>query len=434
MSRGTRRARVRVGVAAVAAAAALTAAAPSTGGAAANGTLSCRASAARVTAIGDSPLVSVEPIRANAPKTPCATQSAETVKQTTIGPIQVDAANAFTTVHEAPDAPAGAALAGVSSPVIGLPGLTIKVAAVKSEASYTCVSGKPVAASDSKVVDLTINGTTIKVPSGPFKLDLGKLGYVALNEKITTATSITRRALDVHTPVADVVLAESVAAYADDPCTNSDEPVVPVKACPPGSTYDPSRAVCLIREHTAGGGTKTIIIGRPFQGPSGGHVIPLDTAKHRYRHSPCVRGSGNRYVIVGTNHNDRITGTNGRDRIILLSGNDRAEGGRGNDCIDGGKGRDVLSGALGRDRLYGGPGRDALIGGSNADRLSGGSGRDTINAGFGRDRVFAGSGNDRVNVATAGPPATVSCGAGHDKLRRNRVDRERSCEQDYVIR
>ena len=35
-----------------------------------------------------------------------------------------------------------------------------------------------------------------------------------------------------------------------------------------------------------------IIIGRPYQGPSGGRVIPLDVARRRYGNSPCLSGSG----------------------------------------------------------------------------------------------------------------------------------------------
>ena len=49
--------------------------------------------------------------------------------------------------------------------------------------------------------------------------------------------------------------------------------------------------------------------------------------------------------------------------------------------------------------------------------------------------MFGGSGVDFINVATAGPAATVSCGAGRDKVRTNRNERKKikGCETVYVF-
>jgi hypothetical protein len=216
--------------------------------------------------------------------------------------------------------------------------------------------------------------------------------------------------------------------------------------CPDGATYDAQRGVCVLRRTVKGadGSTqsRTIDVGRPFQGPSGGSLLPLDEARRlaaegKLPQSACLRGAGPAYVIVGDAKADRITGTDGADRIISGGGADRLDGGRGDDCLDGGADRDVLSGALGDDRVYGGAGRDSLTGGSGDDVLSAGAGNDTVHTGYGRDRVSAGAGNDAINAATAGPAARrIDCGPGRDRLRANRNERKRlkSCEARSYIR
>jgi Ca2+-binding RTX toxin-like protein len=205
-----------------------------------------------------------------------------------------------------------------------------------------------------------------------------------------------------------------------------------IKPCPTGSDFNLTTGNCVI---TASSGNPSIVVGKPFQGPSGGTVVPLGTARKRYK-SPCLTGPGPQYVVVGTNKRDRITGTNKADRILGLGGNDALDGGRGNDCVEGGKGGDNISGALGSDRLYGLSGADHLNGGPGNDRLSAGSGNDTINAAYGRDLAIGGPGRDYINVATAGPPATVRCGAGFDKVRINQKERKRisGCEVNYVFK
>jgi Ca2+-binding RTX toxin-like protein len=193
----------------------------------------------------------------------------------------------------------------------------------------------------------------------------------------------------------------------------------------------------VIKKETSGSSLGDIIVGRPFQGPSGGTVVPIDIARKKYGLSPCLSGGGApKFAIIGTNKADRITGTNVADRIIGLGGNDKLDGGRGNDCIEGRSGGDNMSGALGNDKIYGSTGNDHLNGGPGTDFLSAGSGNDTVNASFGRDRVLGGSGRDFVNIATAGPPASADCGSGPDKIRINRNERKkiRHCETVYVFK
>ena len=158
-------------------------------------------------------------------------------------------------------------------------------------------------------------------------------------------------------------------------------------------------------------GPGSVVVGPPSSGPSGGTVVPIAVARKRWPHSPCVRGKGPKYVVIGTNKADRITGTNRRDRILSLRGGNR---------VDAGRGKDFITGGQGHDRMYGGRQRDIVNGDGGNDRLRGGRGNDTLNAAYGREKVWGGRGNDKINVATAGRRATVFAGRGRrDKVRCN---------------
>jgi RTX calcium-binding nonapeptide repeat (4 copies)/Divergent InlB B-repeat domain len=113
---------------------------------------------------------------------------------------------------------------------------------------------------------------------------------------------------------------------------------------------------------------------------------------------------------TGTNRADRLDGSRRGDRIRGRSGNDRIRGLDGNDCLDGGNGNDSINGGRGADVLNGGAGADTLIGGLGRDTLNGGPGPDVLSAADGaRD--------------------TVSCGAGRDFVRADRLDRVSGCER-----
>lgn len=206
---------------------------------------SCRGSAARVTtALG----VSTEPIRANAPGTPCRVDSNQILAPTTIGPLSVDAATAATsqkpaTLSSAPlaDGDGAGAMGGVTNPKIALPGLAVSASVLDASAGYTCRAGQPVASSSSMVANLTVNGMTIKLPANDaaFTLDLGPLGSLSLNQTTTTPGTITRRALFLHTPVTDVVIGEAVAGLTGNPCAAAAAPP-PAKNGTAGLTTSPS--------------------------------------------------------------------------------------------------------------------------------------------------------------------------------------------------
>jgi hypothetical protein len=360
--------------------------------------------------------------------------------------------------------------AGVEDLTLQLPAggtVALGVAVANSTATARCVNNQPVFDGTSQVTGITLGGQTVSLDGLLQALSnalqpLNAVAEVRVNEKIQGSTGIIVRALHIivlqgsgaGTPLADIVVAESKANIAvGEVCNPLKQIPLPDGldgACPPGSVLDLTRVLCVI---PATGTQREIIIGRPFQGPSGGRVVSLAEARRLFPNSPCVRGSSPRFAIVGSLSRDRITGTNRADRIFGRSGNDSLDGGRGNDCIDAGTGNDRVTGGIGRDRLYGFQGGDTLTGNLNNDRIYGGvgndhlnggpgidlqdagPGNDTINAGYNRDRVFGRSGRDFINIATQGPPASVDCGTGPDKVRANKRERTRirNCETVYIF-
>jgi len=319
-------------------------------------------------------------------------------------------------------------------------GTLLTLNAASSSATGSCSGTTPVLSGTSNVLGLNQTNLDPVVQAIANLLSVApNLISLKINEQVRTPDSLTVRAAHLKVlsgngpPLIDLVIAESKVGFSGAVCDPSAQP--PIGACPAGSTYDIDNNVCII-PGSSGSVFGIIIIGRPFQGPSGGTVVPIDIARKKFGNGPCLRGNRSpRFAIIGTSKNDRITGTNKADRVLARSGNDSVSGGRGNDCLEGNNGRDKLSGSIGTDRIFGQKGRDALNGASGNDRLSGGSGRDSINAGYGADRVFGGSGRDSINVATAGRRARVSCGSGRDKVRVNFVERRRTrgCEVIYVF-
>ena len=332
-------------------------------------------------------------------------------------------------------------------------GPVLGVGAANSMAVGRCVAGNlnPVFTGGSRVADITLGGTPIPLDRLATELTnllnplIGATVEVKVDERVSTPTSLTIRAAHIRvlrgtTPLLDVVIAEAKVA-ANGPVCDPDKQNEGVNPntngiCPAGSVLVTMTNLCVIKASTSGSGLGDIIVGRPFMGPSGGTVVPIDIARKKFGRSPCLGFAGNpKFAIVGTNKADRITGSNIADRIIGLGGNDKLDGGRGNDCIEGRTGGDNMSGALGNDKLYGSTGKDHLNGGPGTDYLSAGSGNDSINAAFGRDRAIGGSGIDFINIATAGPAASANCGSGRDKVRINKNERRkvRGCETIYVF-
>jgi len=147
----------------------------------------------------------------------------------------------------------------------------IRADALTSNATATCVNGAPVLTGTSQVVNLTINGTVINIPTNQdtFVVDqLQPLLRIVANEQVTTTDPATgdraliRRALHVQVlqvaggpPVANIVLAESKVDTHGAVCAAAPPPPTPPPAvCPAGSVPQPgSPLVCVITRETASG-------------------------------------------------------------------------------------------------------------------------------------------------------------------------------------
>ena len=422
----------------------------------------CRGSAGSSATAGNP---GFEPVVANSAFSPCVTS---TSGPSDAGPpagqpgtLRTGTGSASTSITPAGGPPAVqtiAAVGQIENAGIALgPGgaVTLGVRQATARVSGGCAGGTPALTGSGDVAGLSVNGTELPLAQAIAQLSaalapLGQVVDLRVNEEVRDATTLSHRALHLRvltaagTPVEDVILGEARGGFAGAVCqdtggtgTGPGTGTTPsgIQPCPNGSVLDAPTGFCVIRVPGSGvQGERVIRVGRPFEGPSGGTVVPLDQARRRFK-SPCLSGPGPKFAVLGTNKDDRITGTNRADRILLLAGKDRGDGGRGADCIDGGTGRDVLSGAQDRDRVYGMAGNDSINGGPATDRLSGGTGNDTINAAYGADRVTGGTGRDAINVATAGPRAHVSCGSGRDTVRLNASERRmaRGCERMLVL-
>lgn len=329
-------------------------------------------------------------------------------------------------------------------------GLALVVHGARAEASGACTASGPGLTGSSAVPAVSLNGQPLDTSQAKqtiSELPTGEVVTIAFNEQTRAGGVLTQRAVHVEFRnraggvVKEIVVAEARVAGGSEVCdraaqgaTDGSEP------CISGAQYDAAENLCIItreRDGNLANGRETVaVVGRPYEGPSGGRVAPPSEAPKSVRTSTCVKGKGLKFLVLGTRKRDRITGSNRPDVIFTFGGNDRVSGGRGNDCLVGGKGNDRLAGAQGKDTLIGGKGGDNLNGSSGADRLLGGAGRDSINAAYGRDRVSGGKGADSINVATAGPAARVNCGKGRDVVRSNTNERRRirGCERRYSIR
>jgi hypothetical protein len=397
----------------------------------------CRASAARITLLTT---ITVEPTIANPGTTPCVTDSAgaATVSVPTTGSSIVDAGpvGAFTysafspSGATAPGATAVAAIQGVTIPTGGT-GFISVVGPVQSMASYSCVNGQLQASGSSTLDLIDVNGQDEAVPAGqPETIQLGGGSYIAVNEQITTPTSLTERVLDIHLAgLADIVLGESeVTESVSDPCAGTSGTPPVLEICPPGSTLDIGAQLCEIVVTNPNGTTSVIVVSRPFQGPSGGTVYPTSVVAAKYPGYPCTTGPGPRFALVATKRGGHVFGTPKSDRILALGAYERVAGLGGNDCINGTGGHQTVYDGNGTDRVYSGRSSNRIGVGNGNDYVNGRNGSDYITAGNGNDTVYGGSGNSRIDVGlgkdhvygqagrnkifAAANAAKVSCGPG----------------------
>jgi hypothetical protein len=406
------------------------------GSAAAAGTtpFGCRASTARVTLLNS---LTTEPTIANPSTTPCVTDTAGastvSVPTTASAPVVAGPVGAFTYSvfsTSGATAPGATAVAAVDGVTIPSPNGNIVIAGpIQATASYACVNDALVPQGTSTLNLISINGTNTPVaPGQPTTIDLGGGSFIAVNQKVETANSLTETVLEVKlNGLADIVIGEAkVTQSVSNPCAGTSGVPPVLEICPPGSTLNIQAQLCEIV--LPGGGV--IIVSRPFQGPSGGTVFPTSVVAAKYPGFPCTTGPGPKFALVATKRGGRVYGTPKSDRILALGAYERIAALGGNDCVNGNGGHQVIFDGNGNDKVYSaagfnrigvGNGNDYVNGRNGSLWLTAGNGRDTviggkgnsrIDVGLGKDHVFGGPGKNRIWGGANG--AKISCGSGHN--------------------
>ncbi|MDQ3676904.1 MAG: hypothetical protein M3401_08900, partial [Actinomycetota bacterium] len=197
-------------------------------------------------------------------------------------------------------------------------GTALTISAATSGASGSCAGTTPRLEGASNVVGINTTNLDPLVQALANLLSVApNLISVKINEQIRTADSLTVRAAHIKVlspssgpPLLDLVVAESKVGFSGPVCDPNQQGPGSGQICPTGSIYDAPNNVCII-PGSSGSQFGVIVVGRPFQGPSGGTVVPLDIARKRFGNSACLRGNrAPLFAIIGTNKRDRITGTN----------------------------------------------------------------------------------------------------------------------------
>jgi Ca2+-binding RTX toxin-like protein len=324
----------------------------------------------------------------------------------------------------APGATAVAAVDGVTIPTSS--GNLVIVGPVQATASYACVNDELVATGTTTLNLINFQGKNIPLtPGQPTTIDLGGGSFIAANQQVKTATSLTETVLEVKLAgIADIVIGEAkVTQSITNPCAGTSGAPPVLEICPPGSTLNIGAQLCEII--TPGG---VIVVSRPFQGPSGGTVYPTTVVAKKYPGYPCTTGPGPKYALVATKRGGRVYGTPKSDRILALGAYERVAGLGGNDCINGNGGHQTIYDGNGKDRVWAAAGFNRIAVGNGNDYINGRTGSDWITTGNGNDTVIGGKGNSRIDVGLGkdhvygGPnknriwggaaTAKISCGPG----------------------
>jgi hypothetical protein len=413
-------------VAALTAVSACALAVQSAAAAAATTPFGCTASVAKLTST--SALATTQAYdQANPADTPCATDAATTAPQSySAGGVSVaiQQAGAYTgssmmadpTAAIAPSAGATAAFNGATISYTSPDGTshTVQIAPSSATATDVCMAGHAVATGVSNAGDVTVDGHSVVQSGNPtspqtFALPDSNGSYVALNQQSVSGATLTQTTALVHLAgIGDLALEQaSVTAGSCPPVTIPILP--PVSECPSGSTFLPTTLLCEIVS-----GSVKVPVAAPYQGPTGGVVVPLGVARRLYPGNPCVKGAGPAYVIVATPTRRVINGTKGADRILGLDFDDRLAGLNGNDCISAGNGDDQIYDSQGNDRITAGNGHDRVGLGNGNDTIKVGNGRDWVSAGRGNDTVTVGAGRDRIDLGRG--RNVVHTGRGRDRV------------------
>ncbi|MGH2918764.1 MAG: choice-of-anchor P family protein, partial [Solirubrobacteraceae bacterium] len=175
-------------------------------------------------------------------------------------------------------------------------GAALNVQVATSAATASCSGRTPKLEGTSTVVGINTSNLNPLVNALANLLSVApNLISIKVDEQIRTGASLTVRALHVKVlspssgpPLLDLVVSESKVGF-NGPVCDPDNQNPGGQICPTGSTYDAENNVCII-PGSSGSTHGTIIIGRPFEGPTGGTVVPIDIARRRFGNSACLRG------------------------------------------------------------------------------------------------------------------------------------------------
>ena len=249
-----------------------------TGAQAQSSSTSCRASAARALVSGQ---VTSEPTVANPSGTPCATQNQEVAGVQPVGDsLTVSDPKASTRSDRGVLAAAasvdGAQIGGATAIAVGH--VDGDPAAVLHEgcddrlgllAAWTGSrsADNPVTIIGGQTIDQTVMGVRIRTNQVSGSTRTGLILDVGPDEYVLGEAS---------------AAGDACASLAAGPGEGGDTPAD--RICPKGATYEVSDNVCVISIRGADGSQQTIVIGRPYSGPSGGTVIALtDGSRARSR-------------------------------------------------------------------------------------------------------------------------------------------------------
>lgn len=204
----------------------------------------CRASALRVQGLPSLGTLKVEPAIANASNDPCGSEHTSIANApaglSTLLSTGTGVASATTTSA----ADRGTAASQVADATVLQTSLALNAQLTTASASYICQAGVPTPQSSSNVVGLRIGTSAPITTSGPVSIPVGGLADVELNRTITTATSVTRRAVDITVLSglyggAEIVLGEASAGTSGNPCGNGTQSGPPTNTSPPVITGNP---------------------------------------------------------------------------------------------------------------------------------------------------------------------------------------------------
>jgi Ca2+-binding RTX toxin-like protein len=394
---------------------------------------------------------------ANAPDTPCATDTATLsavpldvaggLNLGTIGPAHATTTLSTATVAGSTVYTGATSTSTVDALNLNLAGNTIGVTTPSTATvSYQCVNDLLQPSYSSSLTAITINGNTVPVADITQDLPAALQGIVQITPNLHTSTATSDSetllhiqvlgaapggavTIDAGTATASVTQSEGCAGTSSGSGSGSGGGSGSgsgggnggnggnggggsgAGGCPAGSTAVSGGNLCEIAAGSEGNSSAITFNSGDI---SGGTVYSLAYAKKHFK-SLCLDGAGPNYAVIGTKANNTITVSGTRQRVLGLGGKDKITVKSGaKTCVDGGSGNDTIKAGKAAVKVYGGAGNDKITAGNGTDVVYGDGGQDVIKAGNGKDSLNGGAGNDTI---TAGNGADHLYGnAGADKL------------------